>query len=181
MTRPTLIPTGILPLFLALSLGACGDASRVAAPPAATLRMTKSTDAGETGYFNGTIYKFQFPSQNSNNQNELIVDCFRLGSDINGHANGPRAVLYAIFLPGASMHSCPDGSIMHDHLLSAVPGSPGYATQWELKEVWPGDNFIPSIVPIKSNAALQSAVDLGQVIVLDDEIVLHLVVTGPVR
>ena len=146
-----------------------------------TLRLTQSTDEGETGYFDGTIYKFQFPSQNSNNQNELIVDCFHLGSDINGHADGPRAILYAVFLPGSHMHSCPDGSVLHDHLLSAVPGSPGYATQWELMEVWPGNNFDPSIVPIKSTAALQSAVDLGQVIVLDDELVLHAVVTGPVH
>lgn len=136
--------------------------------------------AAETGYFNGQSYQFVFPSGTSNNQNELLADCFRLGPDLTTHPAGPSARLYAIFLPGASLHSCPDGSVVHDHLLSTVPGFPGYTGHWDLLEAWPGPNFIPGIVPITSEADLLAAASAGQVIIIDDQLPLLAVVKGPI-
>ena len=81
------------------------------------------------------------------------------------------------------MHSCPDGSDMHNHILSTLPGSPGYATQLELLEVWPGPNFAqsPPAMPIESEAALFEARDKGAVVIFSDEVALHAVVTGPAK
>jgi len=63
--------------------------------------------------------------------------------------------------------------------LSAVPGTQGYATLWHLFEVWPDENFSPSIMPITSEAALLNAVSLKQVMLIDDEIILKANVIGP--
>jgi hypothetical protein len=93
--------------------------------------------------------------------------------------SGSVGRLYAIFLPGATLHSCPDGSDLHDHLLSAVPGTPGYSAFWDLVEVWPDVNFVPSIMPITSVEALDDALAKHQVFLIDDEIILHAVVLGP--
>jgi len=71
--------------------------------------------------------------------------------------------------------------VQHDHILSAVPGAPGYSTLWDLWEAWPGPNFDPAIMPITSEAALLAAAAAQQVVLLDDQLPLHAVVIGPVR
>ena len=175
-THHAIASAGLVAVFFT----ACESAPSLIAPPTMRPAFTHSTDATETGYFNGVVYSWQFPSQGSNDQNELIVECFHLGPD-NNWPNGKVGTLYAVFLPGANQHSCPDGTVVHDHILSAVPGTSGYSTKWDLKEAWPGPNFNPSIMPITSEAALLSAAQLGQVIILDDELILEAVVTGPVH
>lgn len=182
--RPVVIAAGVL----ALSSGGCGSDRDVAAPTTPVTRLApvvpsldRAPEATEPGYFNGLIYTFQFPSGASNNQRELVLpDCFRVGPDFTQHAaEGPVATLYALFLPGATQHECPGGLDIHDHVLSAVPGTPGYATLWHLFEAWPDVNFDPSIMPITSEAALLHAVSLKQVMLIDDEIILKANVTGP--
>ena len=159
----------------------CDGESRAVVPSATHPSTMVAGSSGENGaYFNGQRYAWKFPSGKSNDQRELVFGCFRVGVDMIDHAQ-PRARLYALFLPGATMHSCPDGSDMHDHILSAVPGSPGYATQFGLLEVWPGPNFDPSIVPITSEADLIAAEEAGQVVIIDDDVALHATVTGPVK
>jgi hypothetical protein len=117
----------------------------------------------------------------SDNQNELIVlGCFRAGPDFTDHAHdATSATLYALFLPGADQHACPDGTQAHDHIVSAVPGSPGYATLWNLKAVVPGPAFNQSIMPITSERALLNAEAFGQVVIMDTGVPLKGVIVGP--
>jgi hypothetical protein len=175
-------------VILALAAAGCDDNRDVAAPSAARLApgapsLDRAPDATEPGYYNGLVYTFQFPSGGSNDQRELVLpDCFRVGPDFTQHAaEGSVATLYALFLPGANQHECPGGIDVHDHVLSAVPGSPGYATLWDLKEVLPGENANDLVMPITSEAALFHARDLKQVIIVDDEILLKANVIGPGR
>jgi hypothetical protein len=165
-------------LMASASIVGCDRATSVASPVVGAVALARSTDNLEHAYFDGRVVTWQFPSGSSSDQNELVLGCFRAGPDFNTHANGPRGRLYAVFLEGANQHSCPDGTDVHDHILSAIPGSPNYSTQWELLEVWPGPSFDPGIMPITSEAALLAAEKLGQVVIIDDEIVLHAVVVS---
>lgn len=163
-------------------LAGCGGSPRLTGPALPSHpSLQRSADATEVSYYNGLVYRWQFPSGGSSDQNELVLpDCFRAGPDFTQHTQfGQVARLYALFLPGATQHSCPDGSDLHDHVLSDVPGTPGYATLWDLIEAWPGPNFNPAIMPITSEDALLNAARLGQVIIIDDQIVLHAAVIGP--
>ena len=180
MGRPVTKWLGAIALALGSTLAmGCQGESRPVVPSAVRPMLMVAGGAGENGaYFNGRLYKWTFPSSKGSDQRELVFGCFRVGVDMIDRAQ-PRARLYALFLPGATMHACPDGSDKHDHILSAVPGSPGYATQFGLLEVWPGPNFDPSIVPIKSEADLFAAEQAGQVVIIDDEVALHAVVGGP--
>lgn len=161
---------------LALLL-ACDSNSRVVAPTSIRPSLSVSKEV-ELSYANGNVVQWQFPSGSSNNQNEFIIVCFRAGPDITTHANAPRARLYGVFLPGVTQHACPDGSVLHDHILSAVPGDASYSTEWELWDVVPGPNFSPAIMPITSEAALFAAEQAGMVELIDDELVVHAVVLG---
>ena len=185
--RPTPIRSAALIGALVLLAGCdqTHDASAVAAPrhpTPSTSRASASKDKdGESGYYNGRVYSWSFPSGSSNNQNQLIVDCFHLGVDITSRTPSNVGRLYAVFLDGAHQHSCPDGTILHDHILSSVPGAPEYTTVWDLMEAWPGPNFDPGIMPITSEEALLAAVGAGQVVLIDDQLLLHAVVTGPAQ
>lgn len=145
--------------------------------------MSRSPDGTEVGYYNGVVYRWQFPSGTSNDQRELFLpDCFNAGPDFTQReVQAGVGSLYAIFLPSATQHMCPDGSDLHDHVLSAVPGQPGGEVFWDLKEVWPGPNYDPSLGTLTSEEAILSAASHDQVIIIDDQIVLHAVVLGPVR
>ncbi len=156
------------------------DPSGLVTPSARRFSAVAGT-TGEVAYFDGQVYAWQFPSQSSNKQNELVFDCFHLGVDVTGRVAPHVNRLYAVFLPGANQHSCPDGTEVHDHILSAIPGSPGYSSVWDLMEVWPGPSFDPSIMPITSEQALLAAATAGQVVILDDQFPLHAVVTGPAQ
>jgi hypothetical protein len=165
----------------ALLVAGCQGSSPSSLPTSErpALLLSPAGSSGELGYFDGKVYRWQFPSGVSNNQNELLLDCFRAGPDLSGHPSGALGRLYAVFLPGANQHSCPDGTVVHDHILSAVPGSPGYETRWELWEAVPGPEIGSATLPITSEAALLHAAQLGQVLLQDDQIVLLAVVTGP--
>lgn len=147
-----------------------------------TVAVTSSVTNGpiEPAYFNGRLYEFHIASVTSQNKNEFVSGCFNLGPINTGLPHGPMGQLYALFVTGATMHSCPDGSNLHDHLLSAVPGSPGYHPLWQVLIVVDGPNPDPSIIPIKSVAALQAAVAAGQVAILSfDGTIIEAPVVGP--
>jgi len=167
------------------ALGACGAASESLAPRRAphVALMARDPEATEVGYFNGIVYRWQFPSAGSNNQNELVLpDCFRVGPDFTTRdVHAAVGVLYALFLPNSDQHACPDGGDLHDHVLSAVPGEPGGSTFWDLQEVIEGPNWTPAVGKLTSEAGIKAAAALGQVIIIDDEIILHAVVLGPVH
>jgi len=128
----------------------------------AVMADTDSGAANEFAYFNGQLYGLHIPSEDSNNSNQFTFFCYSLGPDLTDKPAGPTGTMYAILAKGASLDSCPDGSDKHDHLISAVPGVPGYAPRWNIKIVVEGPNFDASIIPVTSEQALLAAVDAGQ-------------------
>jgi hypothetical protein len=181
------LKTFVIGAVVASTLAACDQSPGPLAPAAGTSfgasskvpSLDRTTSEIELGYLNGSLVSWQFPSGNSNNQNELVLpDCFRVGPDLTNHpATGHVGRLYAAFLPGATLHSCPDGSDLHDHILSGGPGAEN-TTLWDLIEAWPTATFDPAIMPIRSEAALLEAVAAKQVVLIDDQILLHAVVLG---
>lgn len=130
----------------------------------------------ELAFYQGKVYQWMSPAGSSSDPNQLVRACFDLGPDLNDHPSGPAGRLYALVLPGASQHACPDGSRRHDHVLSAIPGTPGYVPRWHLINVVPGPNFSSNIMPITSEQALLAAAAAGQV----DIIQTGVIVLGPV-
>lgn len=180
----------MLAAMVMLMTTGCGD-SEPAAPATAPGDLTAPApdfkafgtpaDFAEIGYYNGQLYQFEFPSANSNNQREVLSLCFRIGPDFTGHPTSPTNKIYALFVPGASQHVCPDGGSAHDHVLSAVPGAPGYSTLWELFVVTPGPNFAQAHPPFTSEAAVLDAASNNQLLIQDAQLPLHAIVVGPAR
>ena len=134
--------------------------------------------ANEFAYYNGQLYGLHIPSEGSSNPNQFTFFCYSLGPDLTDKPAGPTATMYAILAEGASLDSCPDGSDKHDHLISAVPGMPGYAPRWNIKIVVEGPNFDASIMPVTSEQALLVAVDVGQLVIVDPPV--PLIIEAPV-
>ena len=123
--------------------------------------------ANEFAYYDGQLYGLHIPSEDSSNPNQFTFFCYSLGPNLTEKPAGPTTTMYAILAEGASLDSCPDGSDKHDHLISAVPGVPGYAPRWNIKIVLEGPNFDVSIMPVTSEQALVAAVDAGQLVIVD--------------
>lgn len=121
----------------------------------------------EAAYFDGTIVHFQLPSSESANRNDLVIGCYQAGPDLSRASRPAPARLYALFVPGATQHTCPDGTQEHDHVLSAVPGTPGYSGAWALIIVSPGPNFDTADMPYTSVAAIQAGVAAGKLVLAD--------------
>jgi len=123
--------------------------------------------ANEFAYYNGQLYGLHIPSEDGNNSNQFVFGCFHLGPNFTDIPTGPTGTIYAVIVEGASLDSCPDGSSKHDHIISAVPGTPGYAPTWNVKMVLEGPNFDAGIMPVTSELALLAAVDAGQLVIVD--------------
>lgn len=124
--------------------------------------------AVETAYFEGQTVHFLQPSVTSSNPNQGEFACFRLGPDLSGGNRAAAAPpLYVILAPGATQHSCPDGSLRHDHVLSTAPGHPGYTGAWTLVLVLPTGAFLAADMPFTSVADVQAAAGAGRVALVD--------------
>jgi len=66
----------------------------------------------------------------------------------------------------------PDGTQAHDHVLSAVPGTPGYTGAWTLIIVTPGPSFHVSDMPYTSVGAVEAGVRDGKLLLQDPGIEL---------
>ena len=122
--------------------------------------------ATEAAYYNGSIVHFQIPSANSANRNQFTNLCYNLGPDITQTPRRATAMFWALFVPGVTEHSCPDGTAAHDHVLSAVPGSPDYTGAWSVNIVVAGPNFDIADMPYTSVAAVQSGIAAGKLTLL---------------
>jgi len=120
--------------------------------------------ASEFAYYNGQLYGLHIPSESSNSSSQFTFGCFPLGPNLNDNPTGPTATIYAVLSEGASLDYCPDGSVKHDHIISDIPGTPGYSPVWELKLVVEGPNFDPAIMPVTSEQALMDALAAGQLV-----------------
>lgn len=113
----------------------------------------------EPSYFEGSPVVIQIPSATSDNPNQAHFACFALGPDLARSARAASAPpLYVVLAPGATQVACPDGTLRHDHVLSAVPGSPGYTGTWRIVLATPGTAFDVANMPYTSVAAIQAGV-----------------------
>ena len=132
----------------------------------------------EPSYYNGEVYLLAIPSAISSNSNQAVFACFNLGPDLTDQPSGPYGTLYVILAPGATQVGCPDGSLRHDHVLSAVPESAGYAPRWRIILATPGAAFNPALMPFTSVAAVEAAVAASQLELTDTGIVFNAPVIG---
>ena len=132
----------------------------------------------EPSYYEGDVYVLAIPSAKSANPNQAVFACFNLGPDLTDQQTGPYGTLYVILAPGATQVACPDGSLRHDHVLSAVPGMEGYVPFWRIILATPGPGFDISIMPVTSVAGVEAAVQAGQLELLDTGIVFNAPVIG---
>jgi hypothetical protein len=136
-------PAALTALFLA------GTPALALAPPG-TLEY-------EPSYFEGSPVVIQIPAATSHNPNQAQFACFALGPDLARTARAASAPpLYVVLAPGATQVACPDGTLRHDHVLSAVPGSPGYTGTWRIVLATPGTAFDAANMPYTSVAAIQA-------------------------
>ena len=148
----------------ALALGLLATAFALGAIPASAGR------AVETAYYNGQTVHFQLPSSESANPNQLQIGCYNVGPDLAQTSRPAPARFYALFVPGVTQHSCPDGTQAHDHVLSAIPGTPDYTGAWTLIIVSPGPNFDIADMPYTSVAEIQAGVNAGKLALTDSGI-----------
>jgi hypothetical protein len=128
-------------------------------------------------YYNGESYLAINPGGHSANPNQLVFECFNLGPDLNDtSADATRSLptLYAVLWPGATQHRCPDGTFTHDHVATALPGTPGFSPHWRAVFVIPVSEDVA--LPLTSSAAIEAAAQAGQVVLIDT----GLIINGPV-
>jgi hypothetical protein len=119
----------------------------------------------EPAYYNGEEVGLLVPSGSSANPHHVLSGCFRLGPAHQGQE--ATAPLYALFVPGATQFGCPDGSRVHDHVITAAPGDPGYTGAWTVVRVTPGPNFDAADMPYISEAEVLAGVAAGELVLTD--------------
>ncbi|HWI03480.1 MAG TPA: hypothetical protein VNT52_06565 [Acidimicrobiales bacterium] len=75
---------------------------------------------------------------------------------------GDVPIMYTLFVPGATQMSCPDGTRMHDMVLTAVPGDPGYQPAVRIRGCGPGPNFSSADFPFTSAAEVEAGIAAEQ-------------------
>jgi hypothetical protein len=161
---------------LALVLVAAGFAvligsAQAGGPPAANVEL-------EPSYYNGDVYLLAIPSAKSANPNQAVFACFNLGPNLTGQTTGPYGILVVVLAPGATQVACEDGSLRHDHVLSAIPGTAGYVPRWKLVLATPGTAFDPSRMPFTSMEAVEAAVASDQLVLTGTGIIFDAPVIG---
>jgi len=133
----------------------------------------------EPSYYNGTTVVIQIPSATSANPNQAHFACFALGPDLSrANRSAPAATLFVILAPGATQVACPDGTLRHDHVLSAVPGSPGYTGAWTILLALPGPAFDIANMPYTSVAAVEAGVAADELVLVETGITFIAPVVG---
>jgi hypothetical protein len=156
---------GIFALFL-------GSGSAAALAPPGVLEY-------EPSYYEGRTVVLQIPSATSANPNQAHFACFALGPDLStATRSAPAPALYVILAPGATQVACPDGTLRHDHVLSAVPGSAGYTGAWRIVLALPGPAFDVSTMPYTSVSEVEAGVAAGELVLVDTGITFVAPVVG---
>ena len=133
----------------------------------------------EPSYYEGTRVVIQIPSATSENRTQAHFACFALGPDLSTASRAASApALYVILALGATQVACPDGTLRHDHVLSAVPGSPGYTGAWTIVLAVPGANFDIAKMPYTSVAEVEAGVAAGELVLMQTGIVFVAPVVG---
>ena len=176
--------------FLLIALIAAGACDRpntlggpsTSAPPSVLGDVTGVTQGSllEPVYYDGRELIAVLAAAASSDPSQLHVLCFNFGHDFNPTDQDQLAdPVYIIFAPGAHQHSCPDGSVVHDHVVGVAPGDPGYTGFYRITPVFALENFNPGRMPITSVAAMQAAVDVGEMTITPPLFVIHSPILGP--
>ena len=122
-------------------------------------------------YYNDELYLAINPGGHSANPNQFTFGCFNLGPNLNGKPHVPSIPIYAVLWEGASQHSCPDGSFAHDHVATAIPGTPGFVPHWKVIFIIPVSDTLQ--LPLTSAEAVEAAIAAGQVVVVDTGLIIN--------
>ncbi len=149
--------------------------ARAAAAGAVTAALVAGTALGgqprvESAFYGGQVVRFLQPAVFSADPNGGTFACFGLGPDLAGTSrSAPTPALYVILNDFATQDHC-DGdatALRHDHVLSTVPGQPGYTGSWSLILAVPGPSFDPADMPFTSVAQVQAGVAAGELVLVD--------------
>ena len=166
-----MIPRILVTLGGALALFLGGGSAAALAPPGVL--------EYEPSYYEGRTVVIQIPSATSANPTQAHFACFALGPDLSRTSRSASApALYVILAPGATQVACPDGTLRHDHVLAAVPGSPGYTGVWTIVLALPGPAFDLSNMPYTSVSAVEAGVAARELVLVDTGIVFVAPVVG---
>ena len=171
-----------IPLLALAGALACDHTSTVAGPGAASAELVAPAAGSllEPVYYDGRELIAVLAAAASADPNQLRVLCFSFGHDFNPTDQDRLAnPVYIIFAPGAHQHSCPDGSFVHDHVVGVAPGDPGYTGFYRITPVFALENFNRGRMPITSVAAMQVAVDAGEMAIAPPLFVIHSPILGP--
>lgn len=120
-------------------------------------------------YEDAVVSLMMGPSGNSSNPNQVFggVNCFGIGPNMaETSRRGDVPIMYTLFVPGATQMSCPDGSLRHDMVLTALPGDPGYQPAVRIVRCIPGPNWANPAVgpafPYTSAPEVEAAIASGK-------------------
>lgn len=115
-------------------------------------------------YYDGQVRQVMMgPSGNSNNPNQAPSPCWGLGPDFSQTKRAADVPLfYTLFVPGADQMMCPNGTLMHDMVLTAMPGDTGYNAAVRLVRCVPGPNFAIADMPYTSGQQVQAGIAAGE-------------------
>ena len=172
-----------VPLLALTGALACDHTSNVAGPGTvrAELVAPAAGSLREPVYYEGRVLFAQLAAATSSDPNQLRFLCYNFGHDFNASdQNALASPVYVIIAPGATQHAgCPDGSApTHDHVVGVIPGDGGYTGFYHITAVVALPNFNASRMPIPSVAAMQAAVDAGEMVVLPPLFVIHAPIIG---
>ncbi|MDV3221759.1 hypothetical protein [Intrasporangium sp.] len=133
----------------------------------------------EPSYYEGQTVVLQIPSATSASPSQAHFACFALGPDLSTSSrHAPAPTLYVVLAPGATQVACADGTLRHDHVLSAVPGTSGYTGAWTIVLALPGAAFDVANMPYTSVAEVEAGVATGELILVQTGIAFVAPVVG---
>lgn len=131
-------------------------------------------------FYNGEVRQVMMgPGGNSSNPNQAPSPCWGLGPNFSKTKRAANVPLfYTLFVPGASQMMCPDGSRVHDMVLTAVPGDRGYNAAVRLVRCVPGPNFDIAKMPYTSAQEVEAAIAADELTCAPQAILAAPVVRG---
>jgi hypothetical protein len=149
----------------------------LAAAAVATAALAGAATGGDGGpllepaYYDGTQVGLLVPSGSSHNPNQVVGGggCFPLGPDMGATGREEAAVLYALFVPGATQYGfqCANPALRHDHVIAVAPGDPGYSGAWRVWRVAPGPNFSVAEMPYTTATDVEAGIAAGELVASD--------------
>ncbi len=154
----------MFPLSRTMGSTVLGVLALILLPVAAMATHDGTSPEKWPAYYDGQVVTVMMgPGGNSANPHQIPHPCFGLGPDFSGTSRAADVPpLYIVMVPGATQMSCPDGSGMHDMVLTAAPGDLGYNAVIQLVICRPGANFDAADMPYTSAQAVEAGIAAGE-------------------